>query len=215
MEASGMNINIWRYDLALTHTWTIASSLGSSGKNVYETVFVELTNRDGLSGVGESAPSTRYNENAQSVEAFLRKVDPTRLSFDDIPASMAYLDTIAPGNASAKGAINIALLDGVAKKANVPLYDYFKLGFSEGKHVTSFTIGIDTPEKIRQKVQEADQYPILKLKVGGPNDRENIAALRSVAPIKRVRIDGNEGWKTADEALRNIEWFAKDPNIEL
>jgi L-Ala-D/L-Glu epimerase len=168
-----------------------------------------------LSGVGESAPSSRYNENAQSVEAFLRKVDATRLSFDDIPASMAYLDTIAPGNASAKGAINIALLDGAAKKANVPLYDYFKLGFSEGKHVTSFTIGIDTPEKIRQKVQEADQYPVLKLKVGGPNDRENIAALRSVAPTKRVRIDGNEGWKTTDEALRNIEWFAKDPNIEF
>ena len=215
MEASGMKINIWRYDLALTHTWTIASSLGSGGKNVYETVFVELTDRDGLSGVGESAPSTRYNENAQSVEAFLRKVDPTRLSFDDIPESMAYLDTIAAGNASAKGAINIALLDGAAKKANVPLYDYFKLGFNEGKHVTSFTIGIDTPEKIRQKVQEADQYPILKLKVGGPNDRDNIAALRSVAPTKRVRIDGNEGWKTADEALRNIEWFAKDPNIEF
>jgi L-alanine-DL-glutamate epimerase-like enolase superfamily enzyme len=81
--------------------------------------------------------------------------------------------------------------------------------------VTSFTIGIDTPEKIRQKVAEAEQYPILKLKVGGPKDRENIAALRSVAPTKRVRIDGNEGWKTAEEALRNIEWFATDPNIEF
>jgi hypothetical protein len=128
---------------------------------------------------------------------------------------MKYLDTIGAGNASAKGAINIALLDGAAKKAGVALYDFFKLGFKEGKHVTSFTIGIDTPEKIRQKVAEAEQYPILKLKVGGPKDRENIAALRSVAPTKRVRIDGNEGWKTPDEALRNIEWFAKDPNIEF
>jgi L-alanine-DL-glutamate epimerase-like enolase superfamily enzyme len=210
-----MKINVSRFDLALTHTWTIASSLASGGKNFYPSVFVELTDRDGLSGIGESAPSSRYDETADTVETFLRKVDPNRLSFDDIPGSMAYLDTLAPANASAKGAINIALLDGAAKKAGVPLYDYFKLGFREGKHVTSFTIGIDTPEKIRQKVQEAEQYPILKLKVGGPNDRENIAALRSVAPTKRVRIDGNEGWKTADEALRNIEWFAKDPNIEF
>jgi L-alanine-DL-glutamate epimerase-like enolase superfamily enzyme len=210
-----MKIKISRFDLALTHTWTIASSLASGGKNFYPSVFVELTDRDGLSGIGESAPSSRYDEIADTVETFLRKVDPNRLSFDDIPGSMAYLDTLAPANASAKGAINIALLDGAAKKAGVPLYDYFKLGFREGKHVTSFTIGIDTPEKIRQKVQEAEQYPILKLKVGGPNDRENIAALRSVAPTKRVRIDGNEGWKTADEALRNIEWFAKDPNIEF
>jgi L-Ala-D/L-Glu epimerase len=209
-----MKIKVWRYDLALTHTWTIASSLASGGKNTYGTVFVELE-EGGLKGIGESAPSSRYDENVDTVEAFLRKVDAERLSFDDIPGSMAYLDTIAAGNASAKGAINIALLDGAAKKANVPLYDYFKLGFREGKHVTSFTIGIDTPEKIRQKVAEAEQYPILKLKVGGPKDRENIAALRSVAPTKTVRIDGNEGWKTPDEALHNIEWFAKDPNIEF
>jgi L-Ala-D/L-Glu epimerase len=149
-----MKIEIWRYDLALTHRWTIASSLkpdGSGGKDVYKTVFVELTDKDGLKGLGESAPSTRYHENADSSEAFLRKVDATRLSFEDIRGSMAYLDEIAPGNYSAKGAINIALLDGAAKKAGVPLYDYFKLGFREGRHFTSFTIGIDTPEKIRQK----------------------------------------------------------------
>jgi L-alanine-DL-glutamate epimerase-like enolase superfamily enzyme len=210
-----MKMEIWRYDLALTHTWTIASSLGSGGKNIYKTVFVELTDANGLTGIGESAPSSRYDETADTVEAFLRKVDPNRLSFDDIPGNMGYLDTLAPGNASAKGAINIALLDGAARKAGLPLCDYFKLGFREGAHVTSFTIGIDTPEKIRAKVSEAEQYPILKLKVGGPNDRENIAALRSVAPTKTVRIDGNEGWKTKEDALRNIEWFAKDPNIEF
>jgi L-Ala-D/L-Glu epimerase len=213
-----MKINIWRYDLALTHKWTIASSLqpdGSGGKTTYGTVFAELTSDDGTVGIGESAPSTRYLENTDTVEAFLRLVDPKKLSFDDIPASMAYLDTIAPGNYSAKGAINIALLDGAAKKKGVSLYDYFFLGFREGKHYTSFTIGIDTPEKIRQKVLEAAQYPFLKLKVGGPGDRENLAALREAAPTKKVRVDGNEGWKTPEEALRNIEWMAKDPNIEL
>src|SRR5688500_7148702 len=127
-----MKLKISRYDLALTHTWTIASSLkpdGSGGKTVYESVFAELTAADGTNGIGESAPSTRYNENADTVEAFLRKVDAARLSFDDISGSMRYLDTIAPGNYSAKGAINIALLDGAAKKAGVALYDYFKLGF--------------------------------------------------------------------------------------
>ena len=210
-----MTMEIWRYDLVLTHTWTIASSLASGGKNIYKTVFVSLSSSDCPRAVGESAPSSRYDETADTVESFLRKVDPNRLSFDDIRGSMAYLDSIAPGNASAKGAINIALLDGAARKTGLPLYDYFKLGFREGVHTTSFTIGIDTPEKIRQKVMEAELYPILKLKVGGPNDRENIAALRSVAPSKTVRIDGNEGWKTPEEALRNIEWFAKDPNIEF
>jgi L-Ala-D/L-Glu epimerase len=213
-----MKLDIWRYDLALTHRWAISSSLkpdGTGGKDIYKTVFAELTAPDGTKGIGESAPSSRYNENADTSEAFLRKVDASRLSFDEIPGSMAYLDTIAPGNGSPKGAINIALLDGAAKRAGVPLYDYFKLGFREGAHLTSFTIGIDSPEKIRQKVLEAEQYPILKLKVGCPADRENIAALRSAAPTKTVRVDGNEGWKTAEEALRNIEWLAKDPHIEF
>lgn len=213
-----MKMNSWRYNLALTHTWTIASSLkpdGSGGKNHYPTVFVELTDKDGVVGIGESAPSTRYHETADTTEAFLRQVDAARLSFDDIPGSMAYLDSIAAGYFSAKGAINIALLDGAAKKARKPLFDHLGLGFREGKHLTSFTIGIDTPEMIRKKTLEAEQYPILKLKVGAPNDRENLAALRSAAPTKTVRVDGNEGWKTPEEALRNIEEMAKDSNIEF
>jgi L-alanine-DL-glutamate epimerase-like enolase superfamily enzyme len=210
-----MKMEIWRYDLELTHTWTIATSLAKGGANAYTNILVNLSSDDVPRAVGEAANATRYGENTGTIETFLRKVDPRNLSFDDIPGSMAYLDTIAPGNTSAKGAINIALLDGAARKAGLPLYDYFKLGFREGVHVTSFTIGIDTPEKIREKVREADQYPVLKLKVGSANDRENIAALRSVAPAKRVRIDGNEAWKTPDEALRNIEWFAQDPNIEF
>lgn len=212
-----MKLEIRHFDLLLTHRWTIASTLkhGHGGDDVYKTVFVELTAEDGTTGVGESAPSQRYAESAETVDLFLRKVDPKRLSFDDVPKSMAYLDEVAPGNYSAKGAINIALLDGAAKRAGLALCDYFKLGFNEGKHYTSFTIGIDAPEKIREKVLEAEQYPILKLKVGGPGDRENLAALRSAAPTKRVRVDGNEGWKTPEEALRNIEWFAKDPNIEF
>src|SRR6185436_6814278 len=98
-----MKLEISRFDLALTHTWTIASSLGSGGKNIYKTVFAELASPDGTTGIGESAPSSRYHETADTVEVFLRKVNPKRLSFDDIPASMAYLDTIAPDNASAKG----------------------------------------------------------------------------------------------------------------
>ncbi len=212
-----MKLTLSRYDLALTHRWTIASSLtdGTGGKTVYPIVFAELATSDGLTGIGESAPSSRYAENAETVEAFLSKIDPTQLSFGDIPASMAYLETIAPGNFSAKGAINIALLDGASKKAGLPLYDHLKLGFREGVHFTSFTIGIDSPEKIHEKVLEAEPYPILKLKVGSPNDRENIAALRSAAPKKTVRVDGNEAWKTPEEALRNIEWFAKDPHIEF
>ena len=57
--------------------------------------------------------------------------------------------------------------------------------------------------------------PILKLKVGGRDDQQNMTALREAAPEKTVRIDANEGWRTKEEALRNLEWFAKDPHVEF
>jgi L-alanine-DL-glutamate epimerase-like enolase superfamily enzyme len=128
---------------------------------------------------------------------------------------MAYIEGLAPNNFSPKGAINVALLDGAAKRARQPLCDFLGLKFAEGRHVTSFTIGIDTPDVIRRKVREADPFPILKIKVGAPNDEANLSAVREISPTKTLRVDANEGWKTKEEALRRIEWLARDPHIEF
>ncbi|MEO6182366.1 MAG: dipeptide epimerase [Verrucomicrobiota bacterium] len=208
-----MKMKFSKFDLKLAHEWTVASGL-KTGKKIFEVVLLDLTDAQGVMGLGESAPASRYKEDANSVMTFLQNVDANRLSFDDIASSMNYLETM-PGNYAAKNAVNIALLDGAARKAGQPVYDFLKLGFTEKRHVTSFSIGIDKPEVIRKKVFEAEPYPILKLKVGGPDDKENMAALREAAPKKTVRIDANEGWKTREEALQNLEWFAQDKNIEF
>jgi L-alanine-DL-glutamate epimerase-like enolase superfamily enzyme len=115
---------------------------------------------------------------------------------------------------SAKCALNLALLDGAAKKAKKPVYDLLGLGFRENHHLTSFTIGLDTPEVIRTKVEQAAPFPILKMKVGGPEDKANLQALREVAPDKTLRVDANEGWKTKEQALEMIEWLAQDKHIQ-
>lgn len=210
-----MNFSFRPFDLRFKHTWLIASSLDQGGKNIYPAAFVELRDADGVVGYGESAPSSRYRENVASCLAFFQRVDAARLSFDDVPGSMAYVESLSAGDFSPKGAINIALLDGAAKKARKPLHDFLGLKFAEGRHVTSFTIGIDTPDVIRRKVQEAEEFPILKIKVGAPGDEENLAAVRAVAPDKILRVDANEGWKTKEEALRRLEWLARDPQIEF
>jgi L-alanine-DL-glutamate epimerase-like enolase superfamily enzyme len=205
-----MELKFWTGELNLAHTWTIAR--GSATR--HRVVFVQLTDR-GIAGLGEASPSRRYQENAESIQAFLTHVDPAQLHFDDIPGSMEYLARVAPGNTAAKGAINIALLDGAARRAGKALYDYFELGFREGRHQSSFSIGIDSPEIIRKKVAEAKDYPILKLKVGVAGDKENLAALREVAPRKTVRVDANEGWQSKEEALERLEWLASDKHIEF
>lgn len=200
------------FDLRLAHTWKIARG---EGTDLYRVLLVELKDGEGVTGLGESSPSSRYAETVESGAAFLAQVDPARLSFDDVPGAMRYLETVGPGEYSAKCALNLALLDGAARKAGKPIYDYLGLGFREGLHVTSFSIGIDTPEVIREKVRAAARYPVLKLKVGVPGERENLAALREVAPAKPVRVDANEGWKTKEEALARLEWLAGDGHIQF
>jgi len=213
-----VRISVRQFDLKLAHRWAIARSVrpgGSGGTAICRVVFTELTAESGTTGLGEAAPSSRYEETADSTLAFLEQVDPRRLSFSDVPGSMNYLDGIAPQNFAAKCAVNIALLDGAARQAGKPIYDLLGLGFTENKQITSFSIGIDKPEAIRQKVLEAAPYPVLKLKVGGPDDQQNLVALREAAPNKPVRVDANEAWKSKEEALERIERLATDGHIQF
>ena len=207
-----MKLSFKRLDLQLAHTWTIARGTGT---NTFRAVVVELAGADGTVGRGEAAPTARYKESVDTVQVFLKKVDARGLSFNDVEGSMTYLDTVSPHDMSAKCALNLALLDGAAKIAKKPVYDVLELGFRENHHITSFTIGIDKPDMIRKKVLEAEPYPVLKVKVGVAGDKENMQALREVAPTKTVRVDANEGWKTKEQALEMIEWLAKDGHVEF
>jgi L-Ala-D/L-Glu epimerase len=207
-----VQLKYWRYDLQMTYRWAIARG---SGADVFKVVLVELTDADGTAGLGESAPIGRYNESVDSVMEFCAKLDAGKLSFGDVVGSMNYVDSVAPGNMAAKCAINIALVDGAARKAGDAVYDYLGLGFKEKKHLTSFSIGIDKPDVIRQKVIAAEAYPILKLKLGSPDDKLNFGALREAAPKKPVRVDANEGWAAKEKALEMIDWLAEDGHVEF
>ncbi|HTI68446.1 MAG TPA: dipeptide epimerase [Candidatus Limnocylindria bacterium] len=211
-----MQMRSWRFDLKLRHLWAIATDVQrSGGKTLCPVVFVELTDAHGRRGIGEASPSSQYHETHETVATFLARVDPRKLSFDDIPASVTYLNSLHPGSYPARCAIDLALHDGAAKAAKLPVCDYLGLGFTEGRHSTSFTIGIDNPEAVEAKVVEASPFPILKIKLGTSHDRETLRAVRQAAPKKKLRVDANAAWATPDEALRNIEWLATDGNIEF
>lgn len=213
-----MELAYRRFGLRLARRWAIASRTGPGGgpgTMEFPVVLVCLRDSDGTEGFGESAPSSRYHETPDSVEQFLARVDPARLSFRDVEQSLAYLDSLSSGDLAAKCAIHIALLDGASRLANQPLHTYLGLGFTEGKHVTCFSIGIDTPEVIHTKVIEAADYPILKLKLGSHSDRDNLAALRAAAPKKLLRVDANEAWKTKEQALSELTWLACDAGVEF
>ena len=210
-----MKLEYLPYDLMLNHTWAISRSVATGGGSKLTSVVLVRLQDKSTTGLGEAPVSRRYAQSAALIQDFLRLVDPNKLSFHDIPGSMAYLEKLAPNHSSAKCALNVALVDGAARQAGQPVYDLLGLGFTENKHVTSLSIGIDTPDMVRRKVAEAASYPILKLKIGAPGDQENLAALRQLDPQKTVRVDANEGWTTKEEALRQLEWLARDPHLEF
>lgn len=190
--------------LTLKHTWTTVMS----SSDYRDTFFVEYT-RDGVTGIGEGAPIVRYKETAEtcwaaleSIRGWLEAADPWQFT-----KVMGEVFRRLEGNYAAKAALDIALLDWVGKRLGVPLWKYFGLDKNDAP-LTTFSIGIDKAEVIRQKVREAEEYPVLKIKVGLDNDEEVIAAVRSVTK-KPIRPDANEGFKTKEEAVEKINWLEK------
>ncbi len=190
--------------LNLQHTWTTTMS-SSQYRDTLHTTYT----RDGITGHGEGAPIVRYHEDAEgarkaveSVRNYLLEADP--MQFTKV---MAQVFKRVQGEWAGKAAIDIAIMDWAGQKLGVPLYEYFGLDRKDAP-LTTFSIGIDTPEITKQKTREAEDYPILKVKVGLATDEPTIEAVRSVTK-KPIRVDANEGWKDKEEAVRKINWLEK------
>jgi L-Ala-D/L-Glu epimerase len=203
-----MKLTYKQYDLHLKHTFTISRS----SSDVRHVVIIRIEH-DGITGFGEAAPSPRYNESPQSVIDFLHTVKlPSSFNPGQINEILDAVNASGHGNTSAKAAIDIALHDWLGKKLHLPLWKMWNLD-KDKTPLTSFTIGIDSPEIIGQKIKEAEEFPILKVKVGILNDEEIIKTIRKLTD-KVLRVDANEGWKSKELALEKILWM-EEQNIEL
>lgn len=202
-----MQLRFFPYELKLAHVFTVASYSRSTTPDVQ----VELE-YDGMIGYGEaSMPPYLAKElgTVESVMAFLQRVQQVIGQFDDpfkIEEILTYIDAMDEGNAAAKTAVDIALHDLVGKLLQAPWYKIWGLD-KEKTPSTTFTIGIDTPDVVRQKTREcADRFNILKVKLGRDNDKEMIQTIRSVTSLP-IAIDANQGWKDRQYALDMIHWL--------
>jgi L-alanine-DL-glutamate epimerase-like enolase superfamily enzyme len=204
-----MKLRFYPYELQLAHTFTVSSYSRKTTPDVQ--VEIEY---DGITGYGEASMPPYLGHTVESVCSFLSKVDLSgfRSPFllEDI---MEYLDTISPGDSPAKAAIDIALHDLTGKIIGQPLYRIW--GYNPEKAgPTTFTIGIDTPDVVRQKTEEcAGLYRILKVKVGLDSDEQMINTIRSVTDLP-IAVDANQGWKDRSKALDEIYWL-KDQGVVL
>lgn len=196
-----MKMTVRPYTLELKHVFTVATL----SRTTTPVVLVEIE-YDGMVGYGEASMPPYLGESQESVLAFLKRVDLSRYESPfELEAILAEIDTLAFHNTAAKAAVDIALHDLVGKLIGQPWYKIW--GFDKNKApITTFTIGIDKGDVVRQKTKEAAGFKILKVKLGKDNDKEMIESVRAVTNVP-LTADPNQGWKDKFYALDMIHWL--------
>lgn len=201
-KGAKMKLSFFPYELKLKHVFTVATYSRTTTPDVQ--VEIEY---DGMVGYGEASMPPYLGQTVDTVMAFLKKVNLEQ--FDDpfqLEDILAYVDGITPGDTAAKAAVDIALHDLVGKLLGAPWHKIWGLDKLKTPS-TTFTIGIDTPDVVRQKTQEvAGQFNILKVKLGRENDKEMIETIRSVSDLP-IAVDANQGWTNRQYALDMIHWL--------
>ncbi|MBV9110117.1 MAG: dipeptide epimerase [Gemmatimonadetes bacterium] len=199
-----MKLTFEPVDLPTRHAFNIARE---AAPRTRRSVLVRIEDHDGAEGWGEAAATPYYGETVDTVTAIMphlsavtaRAADGDLFALERIEAA---LHQALGRNPSARAAISMALHDLLGKRLGVPVWRLWGLDPVDAPR-SSFTIGIDSPEVMREKVREAAEYDILKIKVGTPRDREVLQMIRDEAPEKTIRVDANTAW-TAKEAIRHI-----------
>jgi L-alanine-DL-glutamate epimerase-like enolase superfamily enzyme len=196
-----MKLTFEPYTLELKHVFTIATSSRTTTP-----VMLTKIEYDGFVGFGEASMPPYLGESQDSAAKFLSKVDLAQFNNPfELESILDYVDSIEEKNTAAKASVDIALHDLIGKMMKQPWYNIW--GYNKTKTpYTSYTIGIDTPEVVKQKVKEADEYKILKVKLGRETDKEMIETIRSVTD-KPLTVDVNQGWKDKEFALDMIHWL--------
>jgi L-alanine-DL-glutamate epimerase-like enolase superfamily enzyme len=203
-KAGGMlKLSYRPYELQLRHVFTVASNSRTTTPVVLTSIEYE-----GVTGFGEASMPPYLGESHESVLNFLSRVDLGQFSdpflMEDI---LAYVEGVMPGNYAAKASIDIALHDLTGKLLGQPWFRIWGLDPKKAP-VTSFTIGIDTADVVREKTLEASAFRQLKIKMGRDNDKEMIDVVRSVTDVP-VFVDVNQGWKDRNYALEMANYLSE------
>jgi L-alanine-DL-glutamate epimerase-like enolase superfamily enzyme len=201
-----MNWTVDRHDLPLSDPFGISRETSETS----ETVVVELTH-EGTTGIGAVTPSEYYDERAASVAdalpALLERVDRIGDPWNQ-QCIERDLTEYAPDRPAARMAVSIAVHDLAARSLDLPLYRQWGLD-PDAVPPTTYTVGIDSPERMAEKADRAaaDGFGHLKVKLGTDDDRARLDAVREAAPDAEVRVDANAAWTPA-EAIDKAEWLA-------
>ncbi|MCR9146818.1 MAG: dipeptide epimerase [Rhodobacteraceae bacterium] len=174
-----MQITVTRDVFRLAEVFTI-----SRGSRTEAQVLTVRITDGGVTGWGECVPYARYDETLDSVTAEIEALPET---FD----REALYDLLPAG--AARNAVDCALWDLAAKQAGKRVWELAGLA-APGPEITAYTLSLDTPAKMRAQAAKHAHRPLLKIKLGTPDDMPRLEAVRAGAPNAEIIIDANEGW---------------------
>jgi L-alanine-DL-glutamate epimerase-like enolase superfamily enzyme len=198
-----MKIRVAVVELETALPFVTAHGGGSRHRNV----LVEIEH-EGISGLGEAAPSRYHGETAATVLAALETLVPAVLAVSsplELAAIHAAMEEALADHRAAKAAIDIACHDWMGKRAGLPLYALLGLD-PETTPPSSYTVPIVSPAAAAAAIAAGDRFRVLKVKMGDPADRERLAQVRA-ATAKPLRVDANGGW-SAPEAIERLPALA-------
>lgn len=172
-----------------SESWPIAGAFAiSRGSKTQSRVVLAELSGGGSRGRGECVPYGRYGESVESVAAAIESLR------GRIAAGLGRegLQKALPAGA-ARNALDCAFWDFEAKRSGIPVHALAGLP-PPRPAVTAYTISLDTPERMAAAAKAAASRKLLKIKLGGPGDRERLAAVRRAAPNAELIVDANEGW---------------------
>lgn len=156
----------------------------SRGSRTVANVLTVRVIRGGITGRGECVPYARYGETLESVTAQIQSL-PAKIS------RMELQDALPAG--AARNGLDCALWDLEAKQAGMRVWQLAGLP-RPGPEITAYTLSLDTPEKMRAQARKNGFRPLLKIKLGTPDDMARLEAVRAGAPKSAIIVDANEGW---------------------
>jgi L-Ala-D/L-Glu epimerase len=168
-------------------------------------VWVRIIDEEGREGWGEAPATPYYGETAETVSAVLPTYAPAIEAESDVLALErieAGLEVLAARNPAARTAVSAALHDLAGQRLGVPVWRLWGLDPADAP-LSSFTLGMAGPERTREAARAHAHRPVLKVKVGGPDDEARLRAIRDEAPDAMLYVDANTAW-TAKEALRRM-----------
>lgn len=189
------------FNLELKHPFSISGFTRTSTP----LLLLRLT-YENITGYGEASMVPYLGESYSTAEIFLKKVEWNRFAYPfNFPEIIAYLDHLDKGNSAVKAAIDIALNDLNGKIQQKPCYEIYQADPAK-MPVTSYTVGIDEPAVIKEKVADAKGFKVIKVKLGSANDRELIRTIRSVTDLP-LYADANQGWTDRKKSIELIYWL--------